>query len=194
MGILAEEFPSAEFGEAGDTGEAIQEATGKSWDAVILDVTMPGRGGLYVLSVVHERTPGVPVLVLSMHPEEQFAVRALKAGAAGYLTKSTAPDELVGALRRVLDGKRYVSESLAERLADLIGSPASDSPAHELLSDREFQVLCKLAGGQTPTQIADELSLSVKTVSTYRARVLDKMGLRTNVDLTRYALEHGLIQ
>jgi two-component system invasion response regulator UvrY len=153
---------------------------------------MPGRGGLDVLREIRRRKPALPVLVLSMHSEEQFAIRAIKAGASGYLSKSNALTEVVRAIRKVLSGKKYVSPTLAETLADALEAD-HDRPPHECLSDREFQAMCKIASGKTVSQIAAEISLSVKTVSTYRARVLEKMNMHTNAELTRYAIQRGLV-
>jgi DNA-binding NarL/FixJ family response regulator len=153
---------------------------------------MPGRSGLEVLKELRQELPRVRILVLSMHPEDQYAVRALRAGAAGYLTKESAPDELVKAIRRIVAGGRYVSASLAEHLALGLSDDAERSP-HERLSDREYQVLCLLASGKSVSDVAEELALSVKTVSTYRARILEKMNLKNNAELTRYAIENHLV-
>lgn len=191
--ILKEAFPAAECGEAEDAGQALQEIRRRHWDILVLDITMPGRSGLDVLKDVHSTHPSLPVLVLSIHPEDQYALRVLKAGAAGYLTKDTAPKKLVQAVRRALAGGKYVSDTLAERLV-LGVRTGLDAPLHAGLSDREDEVLRMIASGQTVSDIAHELSLSVKTVSTYRARILAKMGMRTNADLTRYAIENGLVQ
>ncbi len=162
------------------------------WDVVILDISMPGKSGLDVLDELRRLRPRLPILLLSMHPEEQFARRALKAGAAGYLTKESVPEELKEAVRKVVAGGRYVSATLAEKLAvDL--REGADTPLHELLSDREFQVLRMIASGRSVKDIAEELSLSVKTVSTYRARILEKSGMKTNAELIRYALQSQLV-
>ena len=190
--ILEEEFPGAEFGEAADTREALEQIRKHDWDVIILDITMPGGSGLDVLRDSKGIRPNLAVLVLSMHPEDQYAVRALKAGAAGYLTKESAPEELVTALRTILAGRKYVSASLAQGLALRLAN-GNDGPLHETLSDREHEVMLMLAAGRMVSQIAEELSLSVKTVSTYRTRILDKMGMKTNADLTRYAMEHDLL-
>jgi len=162
------------------------------WDVLVLDITMPGRSGLDVLREIRHKRPNLPVLILSMHTEEQFAVRAIKAGASGYVTKANAPSELVHAIRKVVTGKKYVSPSLAEALAGAIESDPG-RPLHEVLSDREFQVMCKIASGKTVSEIAGDISLSVKTVSTYRARALEKMRMRTNAEFTRYAIQSGLV-
>jgi DNA-binding NarL/FixJ family response regulator len=191
--ILADDFRRAEFGEARNAQEALDLIWKEHWDVVILDITMPGRSGLEVLREIKRSRPRLPVLVLSMHPENQFAVRVLKRGAAGYMTKESAPEELVGAIKKVLAGGRYVSTSLAEKLATYVSSD-SQKPAQELLSDREFQVLRLIASGKIVSEIAKELSLSVKTISTYRTRILEKMGLRNNAELMHYAMQHQLIE
>jgi DNA-binding NarL/FixJ family response regulator len=191
--ILADEFTRAAFGEARNAQEALDLVWKEKWDVVILDITMPGRSGLEVLREIKRSRPKLPVLVLSMHPENQFAVRVLKRGAAGYMTKESAPDELVGAIKKVLAGGRYVSASLAEKLASYVSSDAQ-KPPQESLSDREFQVLRLIASGKAVSEIARELSLSVKTISTYRTRVLEKMGLRNNAELMHYAMRHELVE
>lgn len=190
--ILEEEIPGAEFGEAADTREALEQIRKHDWDVVVLDITMPGGSGLDVLRDSKGIRPNLAVLVLSMHPEDQYAVRALKAGAAGYLTKESAPEELVTAIRTILAGRKYVSASLAQGLALRLAN-GNDGPLHETLSDREHEVMLMLAAGTMVSHIAEELSLSVKTVSTYRTRILDKMGMKTNADLTRYAMENDLL-
>jgi len=163
------------------------------WDIVVLDITMPGRSGLEVMREIRKLRPGLPVLVLSIHPENQFAVRVLKLGAAGYMTKESAAEELVTAVKKVLSGGRYVSAALAETLATNLAT-GSAKPPQELLSDREFQVLRLIASGKILSEIAQELVLSVKTISTYRSRVLEKMGLRNNAELMHYAMQHQLIE
>lgn len=190
--ILADDPQLAVVGEAADGNEVLTALETLSVDALVLDITMPGRNGLDVLKEVKRKRPGLPVLVLSMHPEDQFAIRILRAGAAGYITKESAPEELVGALRKVCSGGKYVSPQLAEKLAVFIGDETT-RPPHEKLSDREFEVLRMLALGKTVTEVAEELLLSVKTVSTYRSRVLEKMKMTSNADLTRYALQNELI-
>jgi DNA-binding NarL/FixJ family response regulator len=190
--ILADEFKRAIFGEARNATEALDLIWKEHWDVVVLDITMPGRSGLEVLREIKRHKPRTPVLVLSMHPENQFAVRVLKRGASGYMTKESAPDELVGAIRKVLAGGRYVSTSLAEKLANYVSDDAQ-KPPQELLSDREFQVLRLIAAGKIVSEIAKELSLSVKTISTYRTRILEKMGLRNNAELMHYAMQHQLV-
>lgn len=190
--LLSQEPDLMIAGEATDSEQALARLAEADWDVLILDITMPGRGGLEILRDVRRMRPELPVLILSMHPEEQFAVRAIKAGASGYVCKNTAPEEVVCAIRKILTGKKYVSSNLAEMLANALDSDI-DRPPHELLSDREFQVLCKIASGKTVSQIACETTLSVKTVSTYRARVLEKMSMHNNAELTRYALENHLV-
>jgi len=191
--ILAEEFKKAIFGEARNATEALDLVWKENWDIAVLDITMPGRSGLEVLREIKKSKPKLPVLVLSMHPENQFAVRVLKRGAAGYMTKESASAELVGAVRKVLAGGRYVSNSLAEKLATYLAND-NQKPPQELLSDREFQVLRLIASGKIVSEIARELSLSVKTISTYRSRILEKMGLRNNAELMHYAMQHQLVE
>jgi two-component system, NarL family, invasion response regulator UvrY len=190
--ILGEAFPKATFGEAQTAPETVECVQRQPWDVVILDISMPGKSGLDILSDLKRLRPKLPILFLSMHPEEQYARRALRAGAAGYLTKESVPEELKGAVRRVVAGGRYVSATLAERLAyDL--REGADTPIHELLSDREFQVLRMIASGKTVKEIAEEICLSVKTVSTYRTRILEKTGMKTTAELIRYALQTQLV-
>lgn len=177
--------------EAGTSQEVLDRLAADRLDVVLLDINMPGRGGLEVLQQIKAHYPSLPVLVVSMYPEEQYATRVLRAGAAGYLTKESAPSQLVKAIRKVIRGGKYVSPTLAEKLAIDLG--ANSTNPHESLSNREYQVLCLLASAKTVSEIADELSLSVKTISTYRTRILEKMGLRNNVELARYALKHGLV-
>lgn len=190
--ILLEEFTRAEFGEATNAQEAIERVWKENWDVVVLDITMPGRSGLEVLKEIKKSRPKLPVLVLSMHPEDQFAVRLLKIGASGYMTKESAPNELVGAVKKVIAGGRYVSPSLAEKMASYLAVDVQ-TPPHERLSDREFLVLRLIASGKTPTAIAKELALSVKTISTYRMRILEKMSMANNAELTHYAIQNQLV-
>ena len=180
-------------GEAENGVQAVQMVRAGEWDVVLMDVSMPDRNGIDALKLIKKEYPRLPVLILSMYPEEQYAIRALKAGAAGYLTKQSAPELLVTAIRQVASGKKYVSPSLAEELANAIGDDSERLP-HEKLSDREYQTLCMIASGKTPTEIAEALNLSVKTVSVYRARLLEKMNLRNNAELTHYGLKHGLAE
>jgi DNA-binding NarL/FixJ family response regulator len=190
--VLEQEPDFGKPGEAGDSEQVLEKLEERSWDVLVLDIAMPGRNGLETLSEIRKRRPGLPVLILSMHSEEQYAIRAIKAGASGYLTKNNAATELVRAIRRILSGKKYVSPALAEVLAHLIES-GEQRPPHEALSDREYHVVCAIASGKSVSQIAEETSLSVKTVSTYRARALEKMNMRTNAELTRYAIRNGLV-
>ena len=179
--------------EASNGYEVLEKIQKKNFDVIILDLAIPGINGLDVLKQLKKIKPELPVLILSMYPEEQYAVRVLKAGASGYLTKESAPEELVRAIRKVKNRGKYISSSLAEKLAFNL-STDSNKMTHELLSDREFQVMCMIASGKTVSEIADELSLSVKTVSTYRYRILDKMNLNNNAELTHYAFENNLIK
>jgi two-component system invasion response regulator UvrY len=190
--ILTGELEGAVFDEAPDAQQVLAMVQSHAWDLVILDISMPGRSGLDLLRDLQQLRPELPVLVLTMHPEDQYAKRVLKAGAAGYMNKETAPKELVKAVRKVLAGGRYVSEGLAEKLAADLSADDARLP-HERLSDREFEVLRMIASGKTITQIAEELHLSATTVSTHRARILEKMGMANNADLMRYALHSGLI-
>lgn len=192
MQILSEGPEPAVLGEAGDAHELLRLVREQDWDIVILDITMPGKSGLDVLKELKQERPTLPILVLTIHPEDQFAVRVLRAGAAGYMTKESAPDELVKAIRKVLAGGKYVSGTLAEKLAGDLETRAEGLP-HQALSDREFQVMCLIASGKTMTEIAGELCLSSKTVSTYRARILEKMRMRSNAELTHYAISNRLV-
>ncbi|MDB5799654.1 MAG: DNA-binding response regulator [Rhodocyclales bacterium] len=179
--------------EADGGVKALQVLRNTQCDVVLMDVSMPDRNGIDTLKLVKKEFPRLPVLILSMHPEEQYAVRALRAGAAGYLSKQGAPEQLVTAIRQVAAGKKYVSAAVAEELANVIGEDV-ERPPHEKLSDREYQTLCMISSGKTLTQIAEQLNLSVKTVSVYRARLLEKMKLRNNAELTHYGLKHGLVE
>jgi two-component system invasion response regulator UvrY len=190
--ILEREFRDVSIGGAGTAEQALTQLDAENWDLVILDITMPGRSGVDVLRNLKALRPKLPVLVLSMHPEDQYGKRVLKAGASGYMNKESAPEELIKAVRKLLSGGRYVSPTLAETLAVDLGRD-DGTPAHERLSDREFEVLRKMASGKTVGQIAQELHLSVPTVSTYRARILEKMGMSTNAELIRYAVSHLLV-
>lgn len=191
--VLAEEFDDAVFGEAATAGEALGRLREADWDLVILDIAMPGRNGLDALTEVHERWPGLRVLMLSMSPEAEYAVRALKKGAAGYLSKQSVARELVTAVRKVLAGGRYITPTVAEYLADELETHGVDKP-HRHLSDRELQVLTLIARGHTVKEIATELALSEKTVFTYRERLRLKLGLRNDVEMARYALQHRLVE
>jgi DNA-binding NarL/FixJ family response regulator len=188
--LVDDHFPGIFVAEA-DNGEAALAALEQPFDAVVLDLSMPGRSGFDLLAEIKHRHPKLPVLIMSLHSEEQFALRALKAGASGYLTKSAASDQLVAAVTKIIRGGKYISETLAEKLAsDVNGEP---STLHARLSDREFDVMRGIASGHSVSEIAAQMHLSVKTVSTYRTRLLEKMGMTSNAELTRYALEQGLV-
>ena len=180
------------LGEASTAGEALDRVRSGQWDVVILDINLPDRNGLDLLRDLKREKPDLPVLILSVCSEDQFAVRALRSGASGYLTKASAPAQLVDAVEKVAGGGRYISPAVAERLAVLVGSDREGMP-HEALSEREYQVTRMLASGKTVSQIAEEMNLSVKTISTYRSRVLDKMGMHTNAELTYYAVRNQLV-
>lgn len=179
--------------EAASGPEALDLVARNDWDVVVLDIAMPGRGGLDALKQIRSLKPHLAVLMLTMHPEKQYAVRALKAGAAGYLTKESAPAELTAAIRKVAAGGRYLSNSLAEKLAFNLEIETERLP-HERLSDREYQVMAMIASGKTPTEIADHLCLSVKTISTYRSRILEKMAMKTSAEIMSYGIKHGLVE
>lgn len=191
--FLAEDPDIGQIGESASGGETLDRLRACDWDLVLLDIHMPDRSGLDILRHIRAGHPQVKVLVLSALPEQQYAVNVLRAGASGYLTKESDPEELLKAVRTVLDGRRYVSAALAQILVSELDGE-SDRPLHARLSTREFQIFCKLAGGSGVSQIANELSLSVKTVSTYRSRILEKMSFRSNADVTSYALRNGIIQ
>jgi DNA-binding NarL/FixJ family response regulator len=180
-------------GEASNYGELMQQVRKAGWDVLLLDIAMPGKNGIDALKQIKHEYPKLPVLILSMYPEDQYAVRALKAGASGYLTKVTAAEQLVHAIRTVTRGRRYITAEFAESLAASLTGDV-DAPAHEALSDREFQTLRHIAAGKTLAQIGEELALSPKTVSVYRARLLEKLHLSTNAELTRYAIENKLLE
>ena len=191
--ILTAEIDGLEFGFAGSEAEAMNALGSKTWELVTVDLNLPGRGGLDLIRNIKGLNRAPKILVYTMHSEDQLGIRALRAGADGYLTKDAHPDEIVVAVRALLQGRRYISAALADQLATAVIEPQSGSP-HEMLSEREYQVLVRLASGHSLTQIGDELSLSVKTVSTYRSRVLEKLHLTRNSELVRYALKHKLIE
>ncbi len=191
--ILLEHFNPADVTEARNGREALELTRKQNWDVVILDIAMPDKSGLDVLKEMKHKKEGPPVLVLSVYPEDQFAVRMLKAGAAGYLAKETAPDELVKAVEKALKGGKYISPSLAEKLAEEL-ERGSEMQPHESLSDREYQVMCLIASGKGITEIGDKLSLSAKTISTYRARILEKMRMKTNAELVGYAIRNKIVE
>jgi len=190
--ILTDEFSRIKVSEAGTSQEALDAALAQPLDLVLLDINMPGRSGLDVLHEIREQRPKLPVLVLSISPEEEFALRCLKLGAAGYLSKRSASDELILAVKKALAGGKYVTAALAEKLAAALAGADPAQLPHEVLSNRELQVLRMIANGKTIKEISAEFSLSEKTIATYRARISEKMGLATNVELTRYAIQHNL--
>lgn len=190
--LVQDAYPYATIWEAGSGREALMLLDKVRWDLAILDVNLPDQNGVELLKAIKLRQPLLPVMMLSLHPEEQYALRALKAGAAAYLTKERAPEELVTAIKQVLAGRKFITATLAERLATVAFSPVEQLP-HERLSDREFQVLCAIGQGKTVSAIAGDLSLSVKTVSTYRTRLLDKLHMKNTTELIRYTLDHTLV-
>ena len=190
--ILAEIPDQVTTDEAINGQEVLQKVWNNNYDMVLLDISMPGRSGLDILKQLKSEAPALKILILSMHPEEQYAVRALKAGASGYLTKESTPLELTEAIRKVSIGKKYVSASLAETLASLMET-SSEKPLHETLSNREYEVMRMIASGKTVKEIADELSLSVKTISTYRTRILEKMTMKNNAQITHYTIQNRLV-
>jgi DNA-binding NarL/FixJ family response regulator len=190
--IVEDALLPADVHEAGNAAELLTLVRKREPDVVLLDIAMPGRSGLEALKELRREHPKIPMLVLSIHSADEFAVRSIKAGASGYLTKDSAPEELIDAIRTVVAGRRYLTPSVAERLASAVESDAKGAP-HEMLSDREFHVLRMLAAGKTNGEVAGELALSAKTISTYRTRTLRKMGMRTNAELAQYAVRHGLV-
>lgn len=190
--ILANSIEKVTFGEAQNARDIRDLISNESWDIIILDLAMPDSNGIEMLKQVKHERPNLPILILSMFPEEQYALRAIKAGASGYLNKESAPEELVEAIHKILQGGEYISQSLAEQLIHYARNE-EDLPPHKYLSDREYQVLCMIASGKEIREIASELSLSVKTISTYRARLLLKMSMKTNAEITYYAIKNGLI-
>ncbi len=191
--LLTEEFPKAVFGEANTVPQAREMIVQKEWNLVLLDINLPGGSGLDLLGELRQLRPQAAVLVLSSYPEEEFALRSFKLGAAGYLTKASVADEMLTAVKKVLSGGKYVSATLAENIATALGKRL-DQELHETLSTRELEVLRRVATGRTIKEIAAELSLSEKTIGTYRSRISEKLGLSTNVELTRYALKHRLVE
>jgi len=179
--------------EAENGQEVLNLIRKKDYDIVLLDISMPGRNGLEVLKDLKVEKPKLPVMILSIYPEEQYAIRALRAGASGYMTKASAPNELIAAIRKISQGGKYISSSLAEKLTDYLGEDAS-KPLHEKLSDREYQVMLMIASGKTVTDIAEQLCLSVKTISTYRSHIIEKMRLKNNAEITLYAVQNKLVE
>ncbi|HSU28181.1 MAG TPA: response regulator transcription factor [Chitinophagaceae bacterium] len=190
--ILLEEYPSAIIEETNDAETLMLKVGSGEWDVVICDINMPGRTGLDALQTIKQMSPHLPVLIMSIYPEEQYAIRVLKGGASGYLNKESIHDDLIKAIQTVLQGRKFITPQVAEILAGNVISTGSQ-PQHESLSDREFEVFKLLAAGQSVSDIAAQLSLSTTTVSTYRARIMEKMNMRSNADLTRYALENKMI-
>lgn len=190
--ILSEEFTGAYFDEAPDADTMVKKVIDNEWDLVISDLSMPGRSGLDVLPQLKSIKPKTPVLIMSIHPEDHYAVRVIKSGASGYLSKDLAPEELVNAVKTVISGNKYITPSVAEKLAIAVNNER-ELPAHQYLSDREFSVLKLLATGKSISEIAEHMYLSVNTISTYRSRLLIKMNLKTNADLTLYAMQNELI-
>lgn len=191
--IIAEQQDMRAVAESGGYPDVMKQLRENEVDLLLLDISLPGKNGIDILKQVKKEFPKVTVLVLSMYPEDQYAVRAIRAGASGYLTKQSAADQLITAIRQISAGRKYITPELAEALANTLGRDADVMP-HENLSDREYQTLCLIAAGKTLSQIAEELSLSAKTVSVYRSRLLEKMNLKNNAELTHYALKHGLVQ
>jgi len=191
--FIAEEPDIQVTGEAGSGDQVMAQLRDGEFDVLVLDISMPDRNGIDVLKLIRQRKPDLPVLILSTYPEDQYAINLIRAGASGYLTKESAPEDLVRAIRTVAQGRRYVSATVADLLIGGLDKP-TELPVHQTLSEREFQIFCKLSRGQSVSVIADELFLSVKTVSTYRSRILEKMGMKTNADLTYYAIKNGLVE
>ena len=191
--ILKSEFSSAEITDASDAKDLLAEITNTDFDIIISDLSMPGRSGLDVVKQVKQTNPKIPVLILSMHPEEQYAIRALKAGASGYLNKSSSSAELVNAVHKILSGRKYISPEIAEKLLEEGLYPNNEALPHQLLSDRELHIFKLIAEGKSITDIGEQLSLGVTTVSTHRSRILTKMNMKSNADLTRYAIQNDLI-
>jgi DNA-binding NarL/FixJ family response regulator len=189
--IISEEFPDAAIDEVPDTESLIQAAIRQEWDLIITDISMPGRSGLEALGQIRQINQHLPILIMSIHSEDQYAIRSLKAGASGYLNKDLAPDELILAIRTVISGKKYISSSVAEKLASMLESN-ENKPAHHCLSDREMTVFTLLSKGKSLTEIGQQLSISVNTVSTYRSRILLKMNFTNNAEIVLYAMEHKI--
>jgi len=190
--LLLEEYPSAVIEEVTDAESLVLKSIATEWDVVICDLSMPGRSGLDALIQIKQASPKLPVLIMSMHPEEQYALRTFRAGASGYLNKESIHKDLINAVQTVMIGKKFITPSIAEKLANALNND-SNKMLHERLSDREFEVFRLLAEGKQVSEIADKLSLSVTTVSTYRSRLMEKLNMKSNSDLTRYALENGII-
>ena len=190
--ILKDEYPSAQVEEVSNVEELIGMVVHHDWDVIICDISMPGRSGMEALPQIKQLKPAIPVLIMSMHSEDQYAIRAFKAGASGYLNKDTVHEELIAAVKMIRLGRKYITNTIAEKLANSLKNDGNRM-LHEYLSDREFDVFKMLAEGKSVSEIADKLSLSPTTVSTYRSRILDKMNMKTNADITRYAITYELI-
>ena len=190
--LIREEFNEAQISEASSSSEVFNLVKNYMWDAILLDISMPGQNGLEILKQIRDNGIKTPILILSVYPEDQYAARVLKAGASGYLNKDTATEELIKAIKKVISGKKYISSSFAEKLADGLDI-ISQKPLHESLSDREMQVFQQLAAGNTVGEIADKIFLSVNTISTYRSRILEKLGLNNNAELMKYAIDNNLL-
>ncbi len=190
--ILSDESDMQVLGEASNSEEIISQLDAEQWNLIILDITMPGKSGLDSIIEIKQKKPDIKILILSMHPEEEIAISAIKSGADGYLNKESVPGELLRAVRKVISGGKYISSTLAESMIMSLQSDPTKKP-HESLSEREFQVLCMLASGSTLTEIAGKLDLSIKTISTYRTRILEKLQLKSNVDITHYAIKNKLV-
>ncbi|NJO24557.1 MAG: response regulator transcription factor [Bacteroidia bacterium] len=190
--LILDEYPSAVISEVNDVESLVSQVLKAEWDVIICDISMPGRSGVEALQQVKQMKPEIPVLIMSMHSEDQYALRVMKAGASGYLSKDTVHEDLIRAIQTIRQGRKFITAAVAEKLANAFETDAKKKP-HELLSDREFDVLKMLAGGKSVSEIAEQLLLSPTTVSTYRSRILEKMTMKTNADLTRYSIEHNLI-
>ena len=190
--ILSEGFPDAEIDEVANAEAMISKIMESEWDVIISDLSMPGRSGLEAIPQIKQINPKLPVLIMSIHSEDHYAIRVLKAGGSGYLSKDLAPDELVTAVKRVLTGKKYITANVAEKLASMVDKD-EDKPLHQMLSDREFTVLQLLGSGKSLSEIAESMILSINTVSTYRSRILVKMNLKNNTDITLYCIENKLM-
>jgi len=190
--ILSEGFPDAEIDEVANAEAMISKIMESEWDVIISDLSMPGRSGLEAIPQIKQINPKLPVLIMSIHSEDHYAIRVLKAGGSGYLSKDLAPDELVTAVKRVLTGKKYITANVAEKLASMVDKDET-TPLHQMLSDREFTVLQLLGSGKSLSEIAESMILSINTVSTYRSRILVKMNLKNNTDITLYCIENKLM-
>lgn len=191
--IILEEFPNALIQEAIDGADVLKMLDDQPWDIIISDISMPGRSGVEIIKLIKELAPKIPILVLSVHAAEHYAVRTLKVGASGYLTKGSAPEELVKAIKQIVSGRRYITPDIADLLVDQQGGLQDDNSLHKQLSNREFEVMKMIAEGKKMSDIADKLSLSTNTISTYRARILEKMGMASNAELIKYVMINGLI-